>query len=1214
MKGEDLSFLLTEDPAERLERSIEEYGELLRAAGELPAPVLDVVDRALRSRVLRLLAGPAEKAELQAAAAALRRLVPAARESELAVPLHRWRAFADLVEARLAEDSAPARDRRPGSDLDPLFGPRRGLAFEERVKRLLELHGYTVEPKQLLGGNEVDLVARKTGGLDEECWWVECKDHKQPVRKVVLETLFGWIDGREGRSQGARGMVVAREFGSAAVSYARDRPERLKVWTVEELERRLFDPGPYLRTLVTGFEQSPLARTYVAQQALLERKPEEEATVDLLDHAVAWANGDGSRLWLLLGDYGTGKSAFFQRLSAELARRALADPEAPFPLAIDLKAVPNATSAETLLFEHLRQRAPSFRGDPAALLHLLAAGRCVLLLDAFDEMGVAAAGRSVEEQFRELARLASEEPLDSRRGSRVLVTCRTHFFRDQQQVKDTATGRLVDVVAVEDSALGQLARRFNSEIDELLLFSEKQIAEFLQKHLGPIDAEKAARFIAATYDLPALAPRPVLLEMIVKSLPRLWQEETTQISPAGLYEVYTRQWLEDKSGRHLQTPPPLRHKLLGLLASALWRRADSQIHHRELLEEVKQLSEHFPGLDFDRVDVELRTAAFLVRSADGHYRFSHKSFLEYFLARGLWERLGGGVAEAAEALDLPLLSPEVGEFFWQLPGSGAEERLTILRDVLNAPYHARASENALRLSEWSGRVMGNPLDIDEAQLAIERTLDKPLGVGDAGLVGPRVTVNPIEIGRARPRLYYASGVDAETGEYLEPPRTASELAARAREYQSDREVQAALEKRLQADEEVAEGLRQRFDVRDLAQAGWGVIFLDGDERAASIHQALEPLRQLRRSQAGREREHYYQEYFGEKALQVASSRREFLTRNGAGEGPASPDNVPYYLLLVGDPELMSFRFQYELGIDYAVGRLHFDTLEEYSRYASSVVAAETQPPARLRRATFFGVENPNDPLTSESAHRLTWPLSQAVEGKAGWVVERVIGTDANKQRLTRLLGGDETPALLFTAGHGIGRQLGHPEQALRQGALVCSDWLGPRSPASRDMYFAAADVTDEAQLAGLISFHFADYSAGTPELDDYSYPRSGRREPIAPKPFVAHLPQRLLAHPNGGALAVIGHVGRSFVAAPRVAVLAEVFKRLMNGYPVGTALEPFNRLHASLAAQLVPWLEEEFRSEDRELVELWTNLQDARSYAILGDPAVRVPGIWKGAL
>ncbi|MDX1999348.1 MAG: restriction endonuclease, partial [Thermoanaerobaculia bacterium] len=365
--------------------------------------------------------------------------------------------YPQTLEAR--EGDGSFRDR-PGDRT------ARGWTFERRVGRLLELHGYMVEPEQLLGGNRVDLVARLATGLEEQCWWVECKDHRQAVPKKVLSELAEWLDTDDGKRQRARGMVVARSFSPAAVTFAAQRVD-IKVWTVDELERRLFDARPYLTSLVQSFESSTLARTYVHQRVWLEDRPAEEAVVELLAHAVAWAHGAGNRLWLLLGDYGTGKSVFFRRFGCELAKAALADPEAPIPIAIDLKEFPNATSAETLFFEHLKRYAPDFRGNSEALRHLLAAGRAVLLLDGFDEMGVAAAGRSVDEQFRELARLAGEEPLEPKRGNRVLVTCRTHFFRDQQQVKDAATGKLEGFTpkASEDSALGRLARRFAATID-----------------------------------------------------------------------------------------------------------------------------------------------------------------------------------------------------------------------------------------------------------------------------------------------------------------------------------------------------------------------------------------------------------------------------------------------------------------------------------------------------------------------------------------------------------------------------------------------------------------------------------------------------------------------------------------------------------------------------------------------------------------------------
>ena len=94
-------------------------------------------------------------------------------------------------------------------------------------------------------------------------------------------------------------------------------------------------------------------------------------------------------------------------------------------------------------------------------------------------------------------------------------------------------------------------------------------------------AWNAEAFIEKTYDLKTLAPRPVLLEMIVKSLPTLWNEKDGKaVTPAGLYEVYTRLWLEDNTNvRRFATSAPLRHRLLKILAARLWRKSERHLHH-----------------------------------------------------------------------------------------------------------------------------------------------------------------------------------------------------------------------------------------------------------------------------------------------------------------------------------------------------------------------------------------------------------------------------------------------------------------------------------------------------------------------------------------------------------------------------------------------------------------------------------------------------------
>jgi hypothetical protein len=476
-----------------------------------------------------------------------------------------------------------------------------------------------------------------------------------------------------------------------------------------------------------------------------------------------------------------------------------------------------------------------------------------------------------------------------------------------------------------------------------------------------------------------------------------------------------------------------------------------------------------------------------------------------------------------------------------------------------------------------------------------------------------------------------NGINGATGEYGVRPMTGEELA-NVIKGETPPENLGELDSKKTSPFPI----KPPNDPTRLDEAGWAVVFAAGAD--PTIKEALSELLELRRKQAG-DRFRIYEGADGygnaEKKAGATRAKATFFKRHKIGGGPADPEEMPYYVLIVGSPEDVPYEFQYQLDVMRGAGRIHFDTPEAYAGYARSVVRAETGQVKLSRRASFFGVANPDDKATELSAKYLIRPLyerlrqqqpfdlwvgdeTQRTKLSLDWQFETFIGKKATKARLQRLLGGDQTPALLFTASHGMEFPLDDPKkrQIPHQGALLCQDWPGPnqwRGEIPQDFYFAGDDLGSDANALGLIAFHFACFSAGTPRLDQFAQQAfKDERQVIAPRDFVGELPKSLLSH---GALAVIGHVERAWgysIMSPgsvdQTGVFESALLQLFRQDPVGWVTENLNMRYADLATQMAATLEYERDSIDPyDLAQMWTEQNDARSYVVIGDPAARLP-------
>jgi hypothetical protein len=466
----------------------------------------------------------------------------------------------------------------------------------------------------------------------------------------------------------------------------------------------------------------------------------------------------------------------------------------------------------------------------------------------------------------------------------------------------------------------------------------------------------------------------------------------------------------------------------------------------------------------------------------------------------------------------------------------------------------------------------------------------------------------------------ANGINGVTGAYDVAPFEVDDLAELIKGTKPEEETpEHVLERGRRLNEPAFRGLPFGVDPWDLSRAGWALVY--HRDESSQVREALRPLIEHRRKRIGNDA------IVKELTYHPGETATSWLKRHGSVWGDVIPTQVPFYLLWIGSPERMPFAVTHEVDAEYAVGLLDFDTPEQYAHYAQSVIRYETaEAVENAREAVFFGPRHFGDGATTLSADWLLGPLAKGmpanglrpaeapIAGRFGFRDRALVGPTATRDALGEILAGP-TPSLLFTASHGMVWPNGDPNQLESQGALLCQDWPGI-GQIKREHYFTATDVPDTAKVSGLITFHFACYGAGTPERNQYHFKKNEVSPAIAPRPFTAALPRRLMAHPSGSVLACIGHVERAWgysitggAAAPHISTFQRAIANLLVGRPAGVAVQEFNDLASTLSDVLTGLLGQVFQNipvNNADLVSTWTHRNDAAGFVLLGDPAVHL--------
>lgn len=409
--------------------------------------------------------------------------------------------------------------------------------------------------------------------------------------------------------------------------------------------------------------------------------------------------------------------------------------------------------------------------------------------------------------------------------------------------------------------------------------------------------------------------------------------------------------------------------------------------------------------------------------------------------------------------------------------------------------------------------------------------------------------------------------------------------------------------------------RRVVDVGDPRAAGWSFLVNGSDPQRGDIEKILEPLARHRGMNdlksplvfSGEPPEEWFDwlhdSYY---ALELEGKK------------------APHYIMLVGGPDRVPFRFQSLLDTVACVGRVDFETLEDLQQYVDKLLRLEkAAAPTVSRDVIFFAPDAGADDPTHFSRRYMAEPLAEHVGKELGFPTRIVAADKATKANLIATLRS-QNPTLVYTASHGLGAINESVETQKRYNGAICCQHSGDLT---LEELFSADDVpANEPFLEGAVFFQFACYGYGTPAESDYAHWLDGVPEKYTSADFVAALPKRLVAHPRGP-IGFVGHLDTAFLhgfADPealemverwnnRVAPFVKAVDQLLAVQPSGLAMEEMSQRYNACNALITNTYDRERRGKIKWTDELrsrflddWITRSDAQNYMVFGDPSARL--------
>jgi len=409
-----------------------------------------------------------------------------------------------------------------------------------------------------------------------------------------------------------------------------------------------------------------------------------------------WIQNKQSILFIL-GDVGSGKTTFLEYLCFQMVRGFLNDPViCPLPVMIPLSEAENANSFDDIIIRHFSNQGFN-HVNLAHFYQLFNMRRILLLFDGLDMLSDRTPWKIPFQTFQMIQK-ATEA------GGKIIITCRTHFFKDRIE-QDRLCGSSLTDIDFENALLGiPNDNNVNSQKSMCLIYLQELHDDQIARFLNLIASDNDKNFlnqINKIYHLSELAHSPFLLDIILKSFQASQKPNSNQT--LDIYRTITRKWLQHLKSKRWFLDNPNKEDLLLRLAWEMWNSEDKEIHYKKFpaflvpLANARSWSEKYLRM----ILRELLAASFIKRNDQGYFTFLYSSIMEYLLAKRLYVAFKSKKA-IRKLLKTNRFNPKIVYFLW-LFDKKTQCVIPELQSILSKNYKKYISENALQILYWFAR-------------------------------------------------------------------------------------------------------------------------------------------------------------------------------------------------------------------------------------------------------------------------------------------------------------------------------------------------------------------------------------------------------------------------------------------------------------------------------------------------------------------------------